>query len=149
MVERNKLERYHTFTKVFSIIWFVLSVLVLGSMFKDVFVGHIDERNIVFQMFFSIILLIAGFASRNLNFLLKDILQEDKFTFHYLDKISSLVKTTMVVVFLFGCIGYEGGGPGLERIDLSPDMILSLAFLVFLQIVFKLFFVYRDMVQDK
>ena len=148
-MKRKNLERYHMFTKVFSIIWFVLSVLVLGSMFKDVFVGHIDARNIVFQMFFSIIFLIAGFAFRNLNFLLKDILQEDKFTFHYLDKISSLVKMTMVVVFLFGCRGYEGGGPGLERIDLSPDMILSLAFLAFLQIVFKLFVVYRDMVQEK
>lgn len=148
MVERNKLERYHTFTKVFSIIWFVLSVLVLGSMFKDVFVGHIDERNIVFQMFFSIILLIAGFAFRNLNFLLKDILQEDKFTFHYLDKISSLVKMTMVVVFLFGCISYDGG-VGLDRINLSPDMIMMLAGFAFFLIVFKLFFVYRDMVQDK
>ncbi len=148
MVERYKLERYHTFTKVFSIIWFVLSVLVLGSMFKDVFVGHIDERNIVFQMFFSIILLIAGFAFRNLSFLLKDILQEDKFTFHYLDKISSLVKMTMVVVFLFGCISYDGG-VGLDRINLSPDMIMMLAGFAFFLIVFKLFFVYRDMVQDK
>lgn len=149
MVERYKLERYYTFTKIFYIIWFVLPVLVIGSMFKDVFVGHIDARNIVFQMFFSIISLIAGFAFRNLNLLLKDILQEDRFSVNYMEKISSLVKTTMVVVFLFGCIGYEGGGPGLERIDLSPDMILSLAFLVFLQIVFKLFVVYRDMVQDK
>ena len=148
MVERNKLERYHTFTKVFSIIWFVLSVLVLGSMFKDVFVGHIDARNIVVQMFFSIILLIAGFASRNLNFLLKDILQEDKFTFHYLDKISSLVKMTMVVVFLFGCISYDGG-VGLDRINLSPDMVMVLAGFTFLLIVFKLFSVYRDLVHNK
>ena len=148
-MKRKNLERYHMFTKVFSIIWFVLSVLVLGSMFKDVFVGHIDARNIVFQMFFSIISLIAGFAFHNLNLLLKDILQEDRFSVNYMEKISSLVKTTMVVVFLYGCIGYEGGGPGLERINLSPDMILSLAFLVFLQIVFKLFVVYRDMVQEK
>ncbi|WP_322627700.1 hypothetical protein [Aedoeadaptatus coxii] len=110
--------------------------------------GHIDERNIVFQMFFSIILLIAGFAFRNLSFLLKDILQEDKFTFHYLDKISSLVKMTMVVVFLFGCISYDGG-VGLDRINLSPDMIMMLAGFAFFLIVFKLFFVYRDMVQDK
>lgn len=136
------------FTKVFSIIWFVLSVLVLGSMFKDVFVGHIDARNIVFQMFFSIILLIAGFAFRNLNFLLKDILQEDKFTFHYLDKISSLVKMTMVVVFLFGCISYDGG-VGLDRINLSPDMVMVLAGFTFLLIVFKLFSVYRDLVHNK
>ena len=149
MVERYKLERYYTFTKVFYFIWFVLPVLVIGSMFKDIYVGHIDSRNIVFQMFFSIISLIAGFAFHNLNLLLKDILQEDRFSVNYMEKISSLVKTTMVVVFLFGCIGYEGGGPGLERIDLSPDMILSLAFLAFLQIVFKLFVVYRDMVQDK
>ncbi len=149
MVERNKLEKYYTFTKIFYIIWFVLPVLVIGSMFKDVFVGHIDARNIVFQMFFSIISLIAGFAFHNLNLLLKDILQEDRFSVNYMEKISSLVKTTMVVVFLYGCIGYEGGGPGLERINLSPDMILSLAFLVFLQIVFKLFVVYRDMVQEK
>ncbi|WP_322631248.1 hypothetical protein [Aedoeadaptatus coxii] len=148
-MERNKLEKYYTFTKIFYIIWFVLPVLVIGSMFKDVFVGHIDARNIVFQMFFSIISLIAGFAFHNLNLLLKDILQEDRFSVNYMEKISSLVKTTMVVVFLYGCIGYEGGGPGLERINLSPDMILSLAFLVFLQIVFKLFVVYRDMVQEK
>ncbi len=147
-VKRKNLERYHMFTKVFSIIWFVLSVLVLGSMFKDVFVGHIDARNIVFQMFFSIILLIAGFAFRNLNFLLKDILQEDKFTFHYLDKISSLVKMTMVVVFLFGCISYDGG-VGLDRINLSPDMVMVLAGFTFLLIVFKLFSVYRDLVHNK
>lgn len=149
MVERYKLERYYTFTKVFYFIWFVLPVLVIGSMFKDIYVGHIDSRNIVFQIFLAIILVIVGFAFRNLNFLLKDILHEDKFSVNYMEKISSLVKTTMVVVFLYGCIGYEGGGPGLERIDLSPDMILSLAFLAFLQIVFKLFVVYRDMVQDK
>lgn len=147
-MKRKNLERYHMFTKVFSIIWFVLSVLVLGSMFKDVFVGHIDARNIVFQMFFSIILLIAGFAFRNLNFLLKDILQEDKFTFHYLDKISSLVKMTMVVVFLFGCISYDGG-VGLDRINLSPDMVMVLAGFTFLLIVFKLFSVYRDLVHNK
>lgn len=149
MVERYKLERYYTFTKIFYIIWFVLPLLVIGSMFKDIYVGHIDPRNIVFQIFFAIILVIVGSAFRNLNYLLKDILHEDRFSVQYMEKISSLVKTTMVVVFLYGCIGYEGGGPGLERIDLSPDMILSLAFLAFLQIVFKLFVVYRDMVQDK
>ncbi len=149
MVERKNLERYRTFTKIFYILWFVLSVLVIASMFKDVFVGHIDPRNIVFQVFFAILLAILGSAFHNLNLLLKDILQEDAFPLKYLRKISSLVKTTMAVVFLYGCIGYEGGGPGLERIDLSPDMIMSLAFLFFLLIVFKLFFVYGDMVQDK
>lgn len=148
-MERYKLQRYYTFTKIFYFIWFVLPILVIGSMFKDIFVGHIDARNIVFQVFFTIIFVIVGSAFRNLNLLLKDILQEDAFSFQYLDKISSLVKMTMAVVFLYGCIGYEGGGVGLERIDLSPSMILSLACLVFLRIVFKLFFVYRDIVQNK
>ncbi|WP_322630466.1 hypothetical protein [Aedoeadaptatus coxii] len=149
MVERYKLERYYTFTKVFYFIWFVLPVLVIGSMFKDIYVGHIDLRNIVFQIFCAIILVIVGSAFRYLNFLLKDIIQGDTFSFLYLYKIHSLVKTTMAVVFLYGCIGYEGGGVGLERIDLSPNMILSLACLAFLLIVFDLFFVYQDMVQDK
>lgn len=147
-MERNKLQRYYTFTKIFYFIWFVLSVLVIGAMFKDVFAGDIYDRNIVFQIFFAIIFLIAGFAFRNLNFLLKDILQEDKFTFHYLDKISSLIKMMMVVVFLFGCISYDGG-VGLDRINLSPDMILTLAGFAFLLIVFKLFSVYREMAQEK
>lgn len=149
MAERNKLEKYYTFTKIFYIIWFVIPVLGIGLMIKDIYVGHIDSRNIVFQVFLAIIFVIVGFAFRNLNLLLKDILQDDRFSVNYMEKISSLVKMTMVVVFLYGCIGYEGGGPGLERINLSPDMILSLAFLVFLQIVFKLFVVYRDMVQEK
>ena len=147
-MERNKLQRYYTFTKIFYFIWFVLSALMIGAMFKDVFAGDIYDRNIVFQIFFAIIFLIAGFAFRNLNFLLKDILQEDKFTFHYLDKISSLIKMTMVVVFLFGCISYDGG-VGLDRINLSPDMIMILACFAFLLIIFKLFFVYREMAQDK
>lgn len=147
-MERNKLQRYYTFTKIFYFIWFVLSALMIGAMFKDVFAGDIYDRNFVFQIFFAIIFLIAGFAFRNLNFLLKDILQEDKFTFHYLDKISSLIKMTMVVVFLFGCISYDGG-VGLDRINLSPDMIMALAGFAFLLIVFKLFSVYREMVQDK
>nr|WP_296154382.1 hypothetical protein [uncultured Peptoniphilus sp.] len=147
-MERNKLQRYYTFTKIFYFIWFVLSALMIGAMFKDVFAGDIYDRNIVFQIFFAIIFLIAGFAFRNLNFLLKDILQEDKFTFHYLDKISSLIKMMMVVVFLFGCISYDGG-VGLDRINLSPDMILTLAGFAFLLIVFKLFSVYREMAQEK
>lgn len=147
-MERNKLQRYCTFTKIFYFIWFVLSVLVIGAMFKDVFVGDIYDRKIVFQIFLAIIWLIAGFAFRNLNFLLKDILQEDKFTFHYLDKISSLIKMMMVVVFLFGCISYDGG-VGLDRINLSPDMIMTLAGFAFLLIVFKLFSVYREMAQEK
>lgn len=147
-MERNKLQRYYTFTKIFYFIWFVLSVLVIGAMFKDVFVGDIYDRKIVFQIFLAIIWLIAGFAFRNLNFLLKDILQEDKFTFHYLDKISSLIKMMMVVVFLFGCISYDGG-VGLDRINLSPDMIMTLAGFAFLLIVFKLFSVYREMAQEK
>lgn len=148
-MEQYKLKRYYTFTKIFYIIWFVLSILVIVSMFKDIFVGHINPRNIVFQVFFAIILVILGSAFHNLNLLLKDILQEDAFPLKYLAKISSLVKTTMGVVFLYGCIGYEGGGAGLEKIDLSPDMIMLLAFLFFLLIVFKLFFVYRDILQDK
>lgn len=148
MLERNKLQRYYTFTKIFYFIWFILSVLVIGAMFKDVFVGDIYDRKIVFQIFLAIIWLIAGFAFRNLNFLLKDILQEDKFTFHYLDKISSLIKMMMVVVFLFGCISYDGG-VGLDRINLSPDMIMTLAGFAFLLIVFKLFSVYREMAQEK
>lgn len=147
-MERNKLQRYYTFTKIFYFIWFVLSALMIGAMFKDVFAGDIYDRNIVFQIFFAIIFLIAGFAFRNLNFLLKDILQEDKFTFHYLDKISSLIKMMMVVVFLFGCISYDGG-VGLDRINLSPDMIMTLAGFAFLLIVFKLFSVYREMAQEK
>lgn len=147
-MERNKLQRYYTFTKIFYFIWFVLSALMIGAMFKDVFAGDIYDRNIVFQIFFAIIFLIAGFAFRNLNFLLKDILQEDEFTFHYLDKISSLIKMMMVVVFLFGCISYDGG-VGLDRINLSPDMILTLAGFAFLLIVFKLFSVYREMAQEK
>lgn len=149
MVEKKTLGRYSTFTKIFYYIWFVLSALVIASMFKDVFVGHIDARNIVFQIFFSIILLIAGFAFRNLHFLLKGVLEKGEFSFIYLYNLFSLVKTTIGVVFFYGCIGYEGGGVGLERIDLSPEMILTLACLVFLLIVFDLFFVYRDMTQDK
>lgn len=148
MLERKNLGKYYTFTKVAYFIWFVLSVLVIGAMFKDVFVGDIYDRKIVFQIFLAIIWLIAGFAFRNLNFLLKDILQEDKFTFHYLDKISSLIKMMMVVVFLFGCISYDGG-VGLDRINLSPDMIMTLAGFAFLLIVFKLFSVYREMAQEK
>lgn len=110
-MERYKLQRYYTFTKIFYIIWFVLSVLVIGSMFKDLFVGHYDPRNVVLQVFFAIILAILGSAFHHLNLLLKDILQEDTFSLRYLDKISSLAKTTMAVVFLYGCIGYEGGVP--------------------------------------
>lgn len=149
MLERKNLGKYYTFTKITYFIWFILSALVIASMFKDVFVGHIDARNIVFQIFFAIILLIVGYAFRYLNFLLKDILQGDTFSFLYLYKIHSLVKTTMAVVFLYGCIGYEGGGVGLERIDLSPNMLMTLACLGFLLIVFDLFFVYREMAEDK
>lgn len=149
MVKRKNIERSYTFTKIFYIIWFVLSILAIICMFRDVFMGHIDARNIVFQVFFAIILAIVGSAFHNLNLVLKDILQEDTFSFQYLENISSRVKTAMIVVFLYGCIGYEGGGVGLERIDLSPNMIMVLACLVFLWIVFKLFFVYRDMIRDK
>ena len=88
MLERKNLGKYYTFTKIAYFIWFILSALVIASMFKDVFVGHIDARNIVFQIFFSIILLIVGYAFRYLNFLLKDILQGDTFFFYTCTKFT-------------------------------------------------------------
>lgn len=142
-MREKSINRCYKFTKVFYVIWFTVFILTLFFAIKSVVDGNFEDRVLVFKFFSAAFMFVVGLSFYNLNLVFKSLLKTNKLDFKPLERILSFIKALIVIVFLYGCIGYNNG-IGLETVDLSPDMILLLSLLIFVFIILKLIFIYRD-----
>ena len=142
-MKEKSINRYYKFTKFFYVVWFVVALITLFIAIKSVIDGNFEDRLLVFRLFSSAFMFVVGLSFYNLNIVFKSLLTTNTLDFKPLERILSFIKALIVIVFLYGCIGYNNG-IGLDTINLSPDMILLLSLLIFVFIILKLIFIYRD-----